>query len=72
MAPILPLDQMTTAEKLRLMETLWVDLSQHDDQLPSPAWHETVLKDRQARLDSGQETFLDWADTQRELRDRLL
>ncbi len=46
----LPLDQMTTVEKLRVMEVLWSDLSRHEEQLDSPAWHEKVLKDREEKL----------------------
>jgi len=37
------LDQLTTTEKLALMERLWTDLSQNPETIPSPAWHGTVL-----------------------------
>ena len=67
----LPLDQMTTEEKLRAMEALWADLSRHEEDLPSPAWHEEVLKEREERIKSGQETFIDWETAKQELRDRL-
>jgi hypothetical protein len=66
----LPLDQMTTAEKLRLMEALWADLSR-DESFESPAWHEQVLKEREERVRSGQETFEDWEAAKKRLRDRL-
>ena len=67
----LPLDQMTLAEKLRLMEALWSDLSRNEQQLESPAWHEQVLKERDERVRSGQETFVDWESAKQQLRDRL-
>ena len=67
----LPLDQMTLAEKLRVMETLWADLSRDEQQLESPAWHEQVLKDREERVRSGQEAFVDWETAKQRLRDRL-
>ena len=67
----LPLDQMTLAEKLRVMETLWADLSRDEQQLESPAWHEQVLKDREERVRSGQEAFVDWETAKQQLRDRL-
>ena len=67
----LPLDQMTTAEKLRAMEALWSDLCQDEDKLPSPAWHEDVLKEREERVKSGEEALLDWETTKKQLRDRL-
>ena len=66
----LPLDQMTTAEKLRAMESLWADLSRKEEQFDSPAWHEEVLKEREERIRSGQEKFIDWETAKTELRDR--
>ncbi len=67
----LPLDQMTLAEKLRVMETLWADLSRNEHEFESPAWHEEVLKEREERVRSGQETFIDWETAKKQLRDRL-
>jgi hypothetical protein len=66
----LPLDKMTLDEKLRLMETLWADLCRNDQQLESPAWHEQVLKEREERVRSGTETFMDWETAKEELRKR--
>ena len=43
----LPLSELSFAQKLDLMETLWADLSRDEKKLKSPAWHETVLKDRE-------------------------
>ena len=68
----LPLDQLTTEDKLRAMEALWADLSRHEADVPSPAWHEAVLKEREERLQSGQETCMDWEIAKKQLRDRLL
>jgi len=67
----LPLEQMTTAEKLRAMEALWADLSRNEAELPSPAWHEEVLRQRDERVKSGQEAFMDWELAKQQLRDRL-
>jgi len=68
----LPLDQMTLADKLRIMETLWADLSRHEEEFPSPAWHEQVLQARAEKLKSGEETFVAWELAKQQLRDRLL
>ena len=65
----LPLDQMTTAEKLRAMEALWADLSRNETQFESPAWHEDVLKEREAKIKSGAETFIDWETAKKQLRE---
>jgi hypothetical protein len=62
---------MPTAEKLRAMEALWEDLSRKETDFPSPAWHEEVLREREERVKSGQEAFLDWELAKQQLRDRL-
>jgi hypothetical protein len=67
----LPLDQMTTAEKLRIMEDLWADLTRNDQEFESPAWHERILKEREDRLRTGEETPIDWEVAKKDLRNRL-
>jgi hypothetical protein len=67
----LPLDQMTIAEKLRAMETLWADLSRDEANVPSPTWHADVLEERDARLKAGQEKPVEWHAALKELRERL-
>ena len=69
---VLPLDRMTTAEKLRAMEALWADLSRNADEFESPAWHADVLSERQQRVAEGKETFVDWEAAKRQLRERHL
>ena len=66
----LPLDQMTIAEKLRALEAIWADLSRHEEKIESPAWHEQVLKDRDERVASGKESFVNWEAAKSELRRR--
>ena len=68
----LPLDQMTTAEKLSAMEALWSDLSRNADAFESPLWHGEVLREREQRVEEGKETYLDWETVKKKLRDRLL
>jgi hypothetical protein len=57
-------------EKLRLMETLWEDLSRDEAELESPAWHEKALAETEQRLANGQEQVLDWEQAKAELRKR--
>ena len=71
MSITLPLDQMTTAEKLRVMEDIWADLTRSEQEFESPAWHESVLREREERVRSGEETPVDWEMAKKELRDRL-
>jgi hypothetical protein len=35
----LEIQQMPRSEKLKLMETLWADLSRDEAEVESPAWH---------------------------------
>jgi len=67
----LQIERMTLEEKLRATEALWADLSRHEEQIPSPEWHQQVLQDRAARVESGQEKFVDWETAKKQLRDRL-
>ncbi len=66
----LPLDQMTREDKLRAMEALWTDLSRDDAQIESPAWHGDVLRDRAEAVKSGRETFVEWEEAKRQLRQK--
>jgi hypothetical protein len=39
--------------------------------IQSPSWHKQVLEEREERIRSGQETFIDWEKAKRELRAHL-
>jgi len=71
MDAVLPLEQMTTEEKLRAMEALWADLSRQADFFESPAWHADVLRERDRRIADGKETSLEWEEAKRQLRERV-
>jgi len=64
----LPLSKLSVAQKLDLMETLWADLSQDERKLKSPAWHETVLKDREEAYAAGKITVSDWEQAKKRIR----
>lgn len=65
------LETRTLPETPRLMEALRANLSRRETSPESPAWHESVLQDRQARVKSGEATFMDWEIAKQQLRDRL-
>ena len=67
----LPLDRMTTAEKLSAMEALWENLTRNADAYESPAWHGDVLRERAQAVAEGKDTYMDWDAAKKELRDRL-
>jgi hypothetical protein len=62
MIPSLPLSEMTTIEKLSLMEVLWDDLCRTAHEVPSPAWHGEILAAREEGLKNGQSRFIDFAE----------
>ena len=56
----LPLEGMTTAEKLQTMEALWESLCLKSDDLPVPSWHAEIIAAREKKLEEGKEKILDW------------
>jgi hypothetical protein len=60
--------QLPKAEKLELMELLWVDLSKSDAGFESPKWHEQALRKTSESLDSGNEEIHNWKDAKQNLR----
>jgi hypothetical protein len=67
----LPLDEMTLADKMELMESIWADLSRRPESLPSPDWHRGELQERKRLVEEGKLQFHDWEDAIRELRGEL-
>ena len=56
------------AEKVRLMEVLWVDLTRDDGPEISPPWHLDELRKTEQRFAAGQEEVVDWTTAKDELR----
>jgi len=71
MATTIDLHEMTTPDKLRLMEALWQDLSTNESEVASPEWHGDVLAERDRLIASGEESFIDWEIAKRQLREEL-
>lgn len=67
----LPLDRMTAAEKLQLIEEIWDDLAWEPESVPSPDWHGEVLRERERRVAEGKTRFLDIRDAKQAVRDLL-
>ena len=67
----LSLSQLSFAQKLNLMEVLWAELTRDERKLKSPAWHETVLKDRQEAFMAGKATESDWEQAKKRIRKKV-
>ena len=66
----IPLDKMTTLDKLRALERIWDDLQRKPEDVPSPSWHGDVLQVREGRVKEGSSQFLDWSEAKSRIRDR--
>ncbi len=63
----LPLDTMSVAEKLEVMETVWSSLCQSPGDVQSPEWHKAVLAERTRRLERGEATVSSWNEAKARL-----
>jgi hypothetical protein len=61
-----PLEQLTTKEKLALIEQIWASLDGGEDNFESPPWHFEVLRERAKQTD-----FIPWEQAKAELRREL-
>lgn len=64
----LSLANLSFAQKLDLMETIWEDLTKKEEKLESPAWHEPILKAREEALLKGKVSISDWSDAKTRIR----
>ena len=68
MSTELPLDSMSTTDKLKIMESVWASLRNAPD-LPTPQWHRELLAERKQRLETGQATVSSWNDAKKRLNE---
>lgn len=67
----LEIRQLPRQEKLKLMETLWAELSRDEAELESPAWHADALRETAERRARDEEAVLDWEQAKAKLRSGL-
>lgn len=60
--------QLSTPEKLELLEVLWSELAVGDAQVASPPWHKEALAQSRADFEAGRARFSDWSDVKERLR----
>ena len=68
----LPLKDMSLADKIRVMESLWADLSAEGSGFEPPEWHGAILNERKAQYDAGQIKASDWESTKERIRNSVL
>ena len=62
---------LSREDKLMVMEAIWEDLSNEEDQVKSPDWHKKALQETEHRYCSGQEKMVDRQDAKKKLRKRF-
>ena len=67
----IPLETMTTSDKLQAIEEIWADLSRKAEGVPSPSWHGDVLQVREQRVAEGSARFLDIDDAKQAVLDQI-
>jgi len=53
------------------METLCAELTRNETKLESPAWHKTVLEDREKALRAGKVTVSDWEQARKRIKKKV-
>jgi len=68
MSSEIPLDSMSTVEKLKVIESVWASLGDPSE-LPVPNWHREILAERRRRIESGEATISSWEDAKKRLNE---
>jgi hypothetical protein len=71
MTVTLPLDQMSSADKVELLERVWTDLCRTPEDIESPSWHDEVLRSREKALETGDERVFEWSEAKRRIRESV-
>jgi putative addiction module component (TIGR02574 family) len=60
--------ELSVADKLKLMESLWNSLRMQAENTIAPTWHGAVLTERLRRFGSGEETVSPWTQAKERIR----
>ncbi len=65
------LRQLPAIEKLKLIEALWHDLLDNENNVPALAWHQEELQVTEAAYNAGDVEAVDWQQAKKALRARF-
>jgi hypothetical protein len=68
---LLPLDKMTSLDKIAVMEKLWDDLCRDPDSILSPKWHKEVLEAREKEISEGRAKFTVFDRAKEKIRNQI-
>ncbi|MDZ7757909.1 addiction module protein [Rhodohalobacter sp.] len=67
MSQKISIKDLTTKEKIQLMESLWDELRDPSSGYTPPQWHDEVLLERE----EAQEPYTDWEVAKEEIKNRV-
>lgn len=62
---------MTAKNKLELIESIWADLRQNPEDIPSPDWHRVIPEEREKAVKDGRDKFIDFEEAIDQINTRL-
>ena len=65
------LQQLPASEKLKIIEALWGDLINDEDNLPEMDWHAAELQKTEAAYLANSIEIVDWEQAKKELRSQF-
>jgi hypothetical protein len=68
MSTAIQLSKMSRAQKLKVMEDIWADLTHEETKFKSPSWHAAALLETEEGIQAGKVKFTDWERVKRNLR----
>jgi putative addiction module component (TIGR02574 family) len=67
----LPLDKMTSLDKIAMIEKIWDDLCRDPESISSPTWHKDVLEARENEINEGRASFTSFDRAKERIRDKV-
>ncbi len=65
---VLPLETMTIAEKMDVIDRIMDDLSQNSSAVPEIEWHGEILRQREANTANGRDRFISLEEAEARIR----
>jgi Putative addiction module component len=66
-----PIEDMTLAQQVELMELLWDHLIRTSRRVPSIEWHRQILDDGERKFEGGEAGYLDWEEAKAKVLSKL-
>ena len=67
----LPLDKMTSLDKIAIMEKLWDGLCRNPESISSPEWHKEILQAREMQGNEGKAKFSSFDQAKERIRNQI-